>query len=169
MKRVIKSSAVTSQDDRYLFQFIYDYYKNWEEFPTYEEVLDEYDESVGRRSYKDATDRVSNGLAYISFYSYDGVEYIQLMHDPVLSWIRIPEEAASRLGEEAIEHIYLERVERAKEEFLSKTGTEIYQLGRSGRHICVEDTIDNLLNSKQLYETAVQLEKDVISYMNNLT
>ena len=91
------------------------------------------------------------------------------MHDPVLSWIRVPEEAAFRLGEEALEQLYLEKVEQAKEEFLSKTGTEIYQLGRSGRHICVEDTIDNLLNSKQLYETALQLEKDIISYMNSLT
>lgn len=44
---------------------------------------------------------------------------------------------------------------------------EVYQLGRSGRHICVEDTPINRGRYKHLVAFAKQLEEDLINYFNN--
>lgn len=177
MKRVIKSAdsidvtpeGLSIHDDGFLFQFIYDWYKTWEEFPTYEEVLDEYDDRVSRKVYKDAVDRISNGLAYISFYRYDGVEYIQLLDDPVLSWIQISDTVSDHFDEETVREVYFDQVEQAREKFLAKTDTEIYLLGRGGRHVCVDDTIGNIVSGRWLHSVALKLEKEIIQYMNNLT
>lgn len=46
-------------------------------------------------------------------------------------------------------------------------GLQIYQLGRSGRHICVEDTPINRRRYKHLVVRAKQLEEDLINYFNN--
>lgn len=44
---------------------------------------------------------------------------------------------------------------------------EIYTLGRSGRHICVNDTPVNRRRYKYLVEYALKLEQKLINYFNN--
>lgn len=44
----------------------------------------------------------------------------------------------------------------------------IYQLGRSGRHICVEDTPINRRRYKNLVAYAEKLEQELIDYFNNV-
>lgn len=44
---------------------------------------------------------------------------------------------------------------------------EVLQFGRSGRHICVPDTLTNRRRYKALVQYAEQLEQMVISHFNN--
>lgn len=44
---------------------------------------------------------------------------------------------------------------------------EIYLLGRSGRHVCVEDTPTNRRRYQQLVEYAKKSEQELIDYFNN--
>lgn len=44
---------------------------------------------------------------------------------------------------------------------------EIFLLGRSGRHVCVEDTPINRRRYQQLIEYATKLEQEIIDYFNN--
>jgi hypothetical protein len=43
----------------------------------------------------------------------------------------------------------------------------VYQLGRSGRHICVEDTPINRRRYKHLVAYAEKLEQELVNYFNN--
>lgn len=43
----------------------------------------------------------------------------------------------------------------------------VYLLGRSGRHVCVEDTPTNRRRYQQLIEYAKKSEKEIIDYFNN--
>ena len=43
----------------------------------------------------------------------------------------------------------------------------IYLLGRSGRHVCVEDTPTNRRRYQRLIECAKKLEQEIIDYFNN--
>ena len=53
-------------------------------------------------------------------------------------------------------------VEQACDEFETKTGVELYQCGRSGRHICVDVNFDNVLNYDNLCKLQAELEQQVI-------
>ncbi len=44
---------------------------------------------------------------------------------------------------------------------------EVFQLGRSGRHICVPDTPINRRRYKHLVNYANKLEQELINYFNN--
>jgi hypothetical protein len=44
---------------------------------------------------------------------------------------------------------------------------KVYALGRSGRHICVEDTPINRRRYKHLVAYAEKLEQELVNYFNN--
>ena len=53
--------------------------------------------------------------------------------------------------------------------FRDMTGVDVFLLGRSGRHACVEDTEENRENYYKLKQTAIELEKATIEAFNSLT
>jgi hypothetical protein len=57
-------------------------------------------------------------------------------------------------------------VQLAANEFESKTGVTIFFLGRSGRHICIEDTPENSKRYRNLQRLAFKLEQSVIDEFN---
>ena len=57
-------------------------------------------------------------------------------------------------------------VEDACTMFEEDTGVEIYGLGRSGRHVCVEDTPENSRKYQYLKSKALKLEAWVIDAFN---
>lgn len=52
-------------------------------------------------------------------------------------------------------------------EFEQKSGVEIFALGRSGRHICIENTFENALNYYKLKDLQEKLEEEFIEQVNN--
>lgn len=161
----LADTGLTLKDDEYLFQFIYEWYKDQDEFPSYEEVIDEYDDRVSKAAYDDACQRLGESLMHIEYY--DG--YIQLMDDPTWYKIDIPNEFIAGFGGEAIWSYYQTKVDWATDVFESKSGTDVYLLGRNGRHICVRDTVENVLRYADLKMLAKQLENSVIYQMENLS
>lgn len=63
--------------------------------------------------------------------------------------------------------IYTSLCVDAVTDFEASTGVKIYALGRSGRHICVEDNPHNRQQFINLQRKALHLEKIVINNMNN--
>lgn len=162
--------GLTTQDDPLLYGFMYEYTKHYDELPDYDTVLDEWDETVSKAEWEKAYDRLSYALDGIEYYKELHRErYIELSDNATLVDIDVPEDVSAELGEESIEHIYEMEVEDAKEEFYGRTGTEIYLLGRSGRHVCVEDDVENALRYEYLQDWANRLEQDIIFRMNNLS
>ena len=165
-----KDMGLTSQDDPLLYGFMYEYTKHYDELPDYDTVLDEWDGSVSESEWKKAYDRLSYALDKIEYYSELHRErYIELSDNATFAYIDVLDSVVSKIGEEAIENLYEIQVEDAKEEFYGRTGTEIYLFGRSGRHVCVEDDVQNALRYEYLKECVDKLEQQIINRMNNLT
>ena len=57
-------------------------------------------------------------------------------------------------------------VEEAVLTFEEETGTSVFLLGRSGRHVCVENNLENRQNYKKLRDLALGLEKEAIDSFN---
>lgn len=71
-----------------------------------------------------------------------------------------------RLDAEQGYSLYNALVRWAIYEFEHRTGIEVYLLGRSGRHVCVEDTPANSRRYQQLKRLALQIERAVIADYN---
>lgn len=91
-----------------------------------------------------------------------GVEYLEL-HRNYTMW-RLDNE---NLSEQDSEELYTALVLQAIDEFEDKTGVNVYLLGRSGRHVCVYDTIENSKRYNYLKRTAEKLEDLVVKKFNN--
>lgn len=165
----LADTGLSLKDDEFLFQFIYEWYKAQDEFPSYDEVINEYDDRVSKAVYNDACQRLGASLEHVQYYDSENVEYIELMDD--LTWykINIPDEIIDGFGGEAIWAYYQTKVDWATDVFESKSGTNVYLLGRNGRHVCVRDTVDNVLRYVDLKMLAKQLENSVIYQMENLS
>lgn len=61
---------------------------------------------------------------------------------------------------------YLQVCNDAVENLSSKYNTQFYMLGRSGRHICVENTSQNRRRFKSLVKAVIKKENEIISYFN---
>jgi len=57
-------------------------------------------------------------------------------------------------------------IDLAAEDFTQQTGVELHLLGRHGRHVCVEDTLENRDNYWELRELALQIEQGVVESYN---
>jgi len=69
-------------------------------------------------------------------------------------------------NEDLDDEIYSMYAQDAMDDFKRKTKIELYALGRSARHICVELTIENLIDYNELQAYALKLEKEVIKQAN---
>lgn len=164
----LKDVGLSIQDDEFLFQFIYDWLKTWEEYPTYDEVIDEYDSQVTRVDYKDAVDRLNAGLIYVNYYRFANTDYLELLDAKIWLKIYISDDVLRALGDEAVWEIFQDRVDWATDRFEAKSGTNVYLLGRDGQHVCIKDTVDNVLRFPELQKLAKELEKSVVEQMENL-
>lgn len=156
--------STTQNIDMSLFSYILDeclsiYQRGqyeFSEFPTYEEVVDTYDDRITKKDYNKVIKTINN-LPDLKFYMIDGIAYLQLSDNHTLFKI-----------DSGIDDVsYNLLIEDAAEAFESKTGVKIFGLGRSGRHICVENTPENILRYKELCDIQSELEQKVIDIANN--
>lgn len=113
--------------------------------------VEDFDERKLRQTIKNAINAANNVKLY------DG--YIELSDNHTLFNI-----SADISNEE-----YMECVNDAASEFEYITGVELYFLGRSGRHVCVENTYENALKYNELCKIQNELETKMIDYINNNT
>lgn len=98
------------------------------------------------------------------YHEYNGDVYLQL-HDHHTMW-RL-DNKCDALTEYELEMLYCDFVNSAVEEFKFRTGVEVFLLGRSGRHVCVEDTPENSRKYHYLRRRAEKLENKVIESFNS--
>ena len=121
-----------------------------------DEILEKYfdEEQVAHIDF-DCVDRFAELLKTIKFY--DG--YIELNDEHTLWKINT---------ENITEDEYANLVDSYAGYFKYDTGCDLYFLGRSGRHVCVDDTFDNIVNYDFLRNTQMNLEQDMIDEINNM-
>jgi len=107
----------------------------------------------------EATKQYLEDLIYEAKYYEDGYTmYLQLHDNHTLYDIDNPN---------FTDQDYYDLTMTVSDEFEEQTGIEVYGLGRSGRHICVDLTLENLENYKDLVDTALELEKWFIEQAND--
>ena len=136
----------------------------WDEnYETYEYFVDQFDDywernyGVDESVFNETKKYLEDLMATVTYYEYGGVVYIQL-HDHRTFW-----DIESEVDPEEVYATLDEFIER----FELQTGQEAYFLGNSGRHVCVDFTLDNLENYESLKETALDLEKEFIDTVNS--
>ena len=152
--------------DDTLPDFIYKWYREEDDFPTYEDVVEEYDAYCSKSEYQQIVDDLSNVVDECEYYGEDNRSYLQLHDNHTLNQINIPD--TDTYTDKEIDEIYYQLVSSKVAEFEEETGLDLYLLGRSGRHVCVEDTADNVLMYPELRDLAERLEAEVIYDMNHL-
>ena len=98
-------------------------------------------------------------LKNAKFYTSDtGEVVIELSDAPVLSEIDNPE---------LDEITWMNLVDDSLAEFEDLTGVTAYTLGRSGRHVCVDFKLENLIGFDKLKDVVEKLQKQLIKDANN--
>lgn len=152
--------------DDTLPDFIYKWYREEDDFPTYEDVVEEYDVYCSKDEYRNIVSELSNVVDECEYYGENNHSYLQLHDNRTLNQINVPD--TSMYTDAEIDEIYYQLVDSKIAEFEEETGLELYLLGRSGRYVCVEDTADNVLMYPELRDLAERLEAEVIYDMNHL-
>ena len=157
-KRKIKEGLTPDKKD-YLEEYLFDEYVRSGYFPTYDDINDEVMD-LSQYDYDSAVKMVKKVIDNVNLDKniYDG--YLQL-HDNYTGWkLDNPDKSDEEFSS---------LVEDAADQFNIITGEELYLLGRSGRHVCVELNYDNANNYDELKNTALKLEQWGIDKFNSNT
>ena len=92
--------------------------------------------------------------------------YSEDLHDHLLELHDIPvlQEVDNKLFDFGV---YDMLISETLDRFAAQTGVEAYLCGRSGRHVCVDITIDNLIDYTKLQKVAVDLAQWFIDEAND--
>ena len=125
---------------------------------SYDDIIEYYDDTITKKEFKDTGEYLVK-LVFDAKYYYnddDREVYIQLSDNHTMWDINV----------DISEYKYSDMVDFAISKFESKTGVDLYLLGRSGRHVCVKLTLDNLEKYKELSEIQSKLEKELVNDIN---
>lgn len=129
--------------------------------PELEEIHNYYDEDVTEETYNKVVKIVSDAINHCKYYkdSEGSGVYIELNDNRTMWDIDIPEgfEDDSFWGD-----TYSMMVRDAAEDFESRTGVYLRLVGRSGRHACVDVSLENAMRYDELKSVQEELEKEVI-------
>lgn len=127
------------------------------DIPTFRDVVEDFDDRITKQDYFKAA-AIVQGLKDLPLYDNDGIFYIELSDNHTLWNID---------NDDLPGDVYNELVADAVDEFENMTGTDVFLLGRSGRHVCVDLNIDNIKNYAKLIDIQDKLENDVIAKANS--
>lgn len=88
--------------------------------------------------------------------------YIELSDAHVIWQLNNP-----NLNEEESEFVWSDIINDCSKEFKRIYGCDFYMLGRSGRHVCVEDTPQNRQRWYRMKMTIDRLQKWMVAQFNN--
>ena len=131
------------------------------EYPDYE-WFSGYVVDMTKREYNTIKNKIDKALRDVKFYSGDSGLLIELNDNHTMWELEARDDVDSNY---AIED-YFSMVDAALVRFENETGVEVWQAGRSGRHICVENNVYNLLDYYKLCEVQRKLEDEVIQEFN---
>lgn len=142
-----------------------DYMYNQSEFdsdgvtyiPDYDDITYDYDDTITEDDYKQCYNYIKDLTDLIKYYEFEGITYIQLSDNRTLNEITVDNLDVD---------YYTAIVEEYLGKFEQETGVEVYQAGRMGRHIVVDNTLDNAKRYEELQDKLLELEKDMINFIN---
>ncbi|MCD8211638.1 MAG: hypothetical protein LUC17_01250 [Oscillospiraceae bacterium] len=163
MKKYIKSSVNIPDDIRSIVWDLFDdYFLYDEDMPGYEDLEEEYD--IDKNTYNkvvsffnELDSKLKSGE--IETYIDDRVLFLELSDRHVFWDLESEEDIPLEYLEFLIDH-YLA-------DFKEQTGIDVYLLGRSNRHACVDFTLENIINYDNLKYTWENYENDFIDDVNN--
>lgn len=125
--------------------------------PTYDDVTYNYDDTIDEGVYSKAYNYINNLIKSIKFYNSDGTILLELSDRRTLNNITNPD----------IDYAYYsEVVSDYLNQFEQQTGVDIYIAGRMGRHICVDNSLENAKKYKELQQIQTSLEDKMIKFLN---
>ena len=89
------------------------------------------------------------------------------LHDNHTFW-KLNNETAENISTNEFYNVINYLTEKYNNIFNKKFNTNLYGLGRSGRHICVENNDFNKRHYKSMKRYALKLEKDFVEDFNNI-
>lgn len=130
------------------------------DIPELDTIQTYYDDNITEETYNKVVKIVTDALNQCTFYCADNDCYIELSDNHTLWDIDAPDGFES---DSFFEETYAMIVNEAATDFKKETGIDLLYLGRMGRHVCVETTLDNVINYHKLQSVQDKLEKEVIS------
>lgn len=170
--RILESDEITKKSDEVndeLLRYLYDdtdYEVSRDgkisniDFPEYESFNDSVME-VSKKEFNKAKNKLENALNNIKLYNdSDGSGvYIELNDNHTMYNL----EDNGKSNED-----WYSIIDSKSAEFKAETGEELIFVGRSARHVCVELTLDNILNYNKLKEVQERLEDEAVEEFNNI-
>lgn len=162
LKRTLAESVEIPKELSALYDYIFteceiDRQGNIAYMPEYDNIINYYDDTITEEQYNKCVSDIETLIKNAKFYSDDGQVYIELNDNHTLNDIN-----------RAIDDLeYVETIYRYHEMFEEETGESFYNLGRSGRHICVDLTLENLLKYDELKATQEKFEQAFIKDLNS--
>lgn len=102
----------------------------------------------------------------LDFYKDSGKQYIQLSADQImfnLDHLKLTNADYNQL--DISQQFYLDD---ARFEFQQKTCVEVYLLGRSGRHVCVDNTFENAIQYEELCDVQSKMQDKYVEDIEKL-
>ena len=127
-----------------LIKYMMSEYEYYSKFPEYNDVVEEYYGSLTKEEYNKAIE-IANKIKDIP--TYNGA--LELSDNHTLYELKSLDDAYDSYSED-VYYTYSQFVEDAVRTFEEDTGVKLYGEGRSGRHIVVDDTIENRIKYDEL-------------------
>lgn len=126
--------------------------------PDIEDIQDTINEECNEDMYNKAVNIVKNIIESIEYYEDTRNKYIQLSDNHTMYELNSDVEITFDQYSSLVE-TFLQRLQE-------EINVTVYALGRSGRHICIENTFDNALNYNKYVEAQSKYEQEMINYIN---
>lgn len=123
--------------------------------------VDSYEYSYGivdKETLDKAIELLTKLISSVKFYVGDNGASLELNDNHTLWDINAPDEYKGEFDYDYYQYL----VEQALDDFEERTGVEVHQDGRMGRHIVVDITFDNMTRFDELKAIQEELEADVI-------
>lgn len=165
LEDMLVESKITEADEKFketiyeVAEYLYDESEqDLDYIPEIEDIQDRVNEDCDENMYNKAVDIVRNIIENITYYEYDYKKYIQLSDNHTMYELNDDVEMTADQYSSLVD-IFLQQLQ-------DEINIDIYALGRSGRHICIDNTFDNALNYNRYVQAQRKYEQEMINYIN---
>lgn len=165
LEDMLVESKITEADEKFketiyeVAEYLYnESEQDLDYIPEIEDIQDRVNEDCDENMYNKAVDIVRNIIENITYYEYDYKKYIQLSDNHTMYELNDDVEMTADQYSSLVD-IFLQQLQ-------DEINIDIYALGRSGRHICIDNTFDNALNYNGYVQAQRKYEQEMINYIN---
>lgn len=128
-------------------------------FPEYD-YFNDYVMSIDKKSFDEAVEKIRNALSNVKLYDDSDGSGVYLELSDNHTMYDLNDNGKS-------EEEWFSIVKSKEVEFENETDVPLRFLGRSGRHVCVDLTLENIINYDKLKEVQERLEKEAVAEFND--